>query len=89
MVGGWRLRTAAVAFNPIWWDTFAIPSARVVQQKGSQPEVIIPGYFKVRSRFVDFHGSYVMHCHALMHEDRGMMFTVSVLPPPPLVVHHH
>jgi hypothetical protein len=75
--------------NLIWWDTFAIPSARVVKQKGSQPNVIIPGYFKMRSRFVDYHGTYVMHCHILIHEDRGMMFTVSVVPPPTLMVHHH
>jgi FtsP/CotA-like multicopper oxidase with cupredoxin domain len=78
--------------NLIWWDTFAIPSARVVPPTGNRPlafEVIIPGYFKMRSRFVDYHGTYVMHCHILIHEDRGMMFTVSVLPPPALMVHHH
>jgi FtsP/CotA-like multicopper oxidase with cupredoxin domain len=69
--------------NLIWWDTFAIPSARVEQQK------VIPGYFKMRSRFVDYHGTYVMHCHILIHEDRGMMFTVSVLPPTPFMEHHH
>jgi FtsP/CotA-like multicopper oxidase with cupredoxin domain len=43
----------------------------------------------MRSRFVDYHGTYVMHCHILIHEDRGMMFTVSVVPPPTLMVHHH
>jgi FtsP/CotA-like multicopper oxidase with cupredoxin domain len=75
--------------NLIWWDTFAIPSARVVKQKGSQPNVIIPGYFKMRSRFVDYQGTYVMHCHILIHEDRGMMFTVNVIPQPTLMVHHH
>ena len=69
--------------NLIWWDTFAIPSARVEQQK------VIPGYFKMRSRFVDYHGVYVMHCHILIHEDRGMMFTVEVIPPPRLMVQHH
>jgi FtsP/CotA-like multicopper oxidase with cupredoxin domain len=70
--------------NLIWWDTFAIPSPRVEQQN-----VVIPGYFKMRSRFVDYHGSYVMHCHILIHEDRGMMFTVNVAPLPELMVHHH
>ena len=69
--------------NVIWWDTFAIPSGRVEQQK------VIPGYFKMRSRFVDYHGAYVMHCHILIHEDRGMMFTVNVIPAPELMVHHH
>jgi len=27
----------------------------------------------MRSRFVDYTGQYVMHCHILAHEDRGMM----------------
>jgi len=45
----------------------------------------IPGYFKMRSRFVDFTGEYVLHCHILAHEDRGMMELVAVegkCPPP-------
>jgi FtsP/CotA-like multicopper oxidase with cupredoxin domain len=67
----------------IWWDTFAIPSALSVNN------VIIPGYFKMRSRFVDYPGVYVMHCHILIHEDRGMMFTVEVEPARRLMVHHH
>ena len=66
----------------IWWDTFAIPSARVEQGK------VIPGYFKMRSRFVDYPGSYVFHCHILIHEDRGMMFTVEVTPLD-IENHHH
>ena len=40
--------------------------------------VNIPGYFKMRSRFVDFTGQYVLHCHILAHEDRGMMELVAV-----------
>jgi len=69
----------------IWWDTFAIPSARA-DPNAATP---IPGYFKMRSRFVDYHGVYVMHCHILIHEDRGMMFTVEVTPERRLMVHHH
>lgn len=61
--------------NLIWWDVFAIPSSRL--EKG----VVIPGYFKMRSRFVDYPGLYVMHCHILIHEDRGMMFSVEVKKP--------
>jgi len=49
---------------------------------------VIPGYFKMRSRFVDYPGVYVMHCHILVHEDRGMMFTVEVTPVRALQVHH-
>jgi len=33
----------------------------------------IPGYLKMRSKFADFTGTYVLHCHILIHEDRGMM----------------
>ena len=47
----------------------------------------IPGYFKMRSRFVDFVGSYVMHCHILIHEDRGMMQLVEVVSDKPPYVH--
>jgi FtsP/CotA-like multicopper oxidase with cupredoxin domain len=72
--------------NRIWWDTFAIPSARPNQTTSQKP---IPGYFKMRSRFVDYSGAYVMHCHILVHEDRGMMFTVVVADATPLPVHHH
>jgi FtsP/CotA-like multicopper oxidase with cupredoxin domain len=49
----------------------------------------IPGYFKMRSRFVDYPGVYVLHCHILIHEDRGMMFSVEVVGPRPILVQHH
>jgi FtsP/CotA-like multicopper oxidase with cupredoxin domain len=41
---------------------------------------VVPGYFKMRSRFVDYAGQYVLHCHILAHEDRGMMTIVQVVP---------
>ena len=47
----------------------------------------IPGYFKMRSRFVDFTGTYVLHCHILIHEDRGMMQLVEVVTDKPPYVH--
>jgi FtsP/CotA-like multicopper oxidase with cupredoxin domain len=66
----------------IWWDVFAIPSARAVFTTQGQniTQTTIPGYFKMRSRFVDFTGQYVLHCHILAHEDRGMMTVVEVVP---------
>jgi FtsP/CotA-like multicopper oxidase with cupredoxin domain len=48
----------------VWWDNFAIPTG---------------GYFKMLTRFVDFTGMYVLHCHILGHEDRGMMQLVQVI----------
>ena len=72
------------ATKRVWWDVFAIPSGRKDSNTGTK---VIPGYFKMRSRFVDYPGQYVLHCHILIHEDRGMMFTVSVSAPKP--VHEH
>jgi FtsP/CotA-like multicopper oxidase with cupredoxin domain len=65
-----------------WWDVFAIPKARTVDG------IPIPGYYKMRSRFVDYHGTYVMHCHILIHEDRGMMYSVEIVKPGPSPAHH-
>jgi FtsP/CotA-like multicopper oxidase with cupredoxin domain len=48
----------------VWWDDIAIPPG---------------GYIKFLSRFVDFTGAYVLHCHILGHEDRGMMQLVQVI----------
>ena len=67
----------------VWWDVFAIPSARVAG------ETVIPGYFKMRSRFVDYAGSYVLHCHILAHEDRGMMLQVDLAVNEKVPLAHH
>ncbi len=55
----------------VWWDNFAIPQAAVPPD--STDGKVVSGYFKMLSRFVDFTGMYVLHCHILGHEDRGMM----------------
>ncbi|HTA46993.1 MAG TPA: multicopper oxidase domain-containing protein [Bryobacteraceae bacterium] len=47
----------------IWRDTIALPPG---------------GYVITRSRFVDFTGKFVLHCHILAHEDIGMMQMVEV-----------
>jgi FtsP/CotA-like multicopper oxidase with cupredoxin domain len=53
----------------------------------------IPGWFRMRSRFVDFTGQYVLHCHILIHEDLGMMQLVEVyggaVPPSPMTMKTH
>jgi FtsP/CotA-like multicopper oxidase with cupredoxin domain len=75
----------------IWWDVFPIPSGNTMSSATVQ-NVQVPGYFRLRSRFVDFGGSYVMHCHILAHEDRGMMTVVELRPanaPAPARMHHH
>lgn len=40
----------------------------------------VNGSATIRTRFDDFTGTYVMHCHRLNHEDNGLMMTVNVLP---------
>jgi FtsP/CotA-like multicopper oxidase with cupredoxin domain len=80
----WKPCAAAVspsAKTNIWWDVFPIPSGiRYPLDPDQGPQVTIPGYFKFRTRFVDYAGSYVFHCHILAHEDRGMMFQVNIGP---------
>jgi len=81
--------------DAIWWDVFPIPSGlqattadgtAINDSQGNQ--IVIPGYFKMRSRFVDYSGYYVIHCHILAHEDRGMMTVVEVAPLASPYAHH-
>ena len=39
------------------------------------------GYVKIDHLFADFTGAYVVHCHFLGHEDRGMMINVQTICP--------
>jgi FtsP/CotA-like multicopper oxidase with cupredoxin domain len=43
--------------------------------------VIVPrkGSVTFRSRFQDFTGRFVMHCHMMNHEELGMMQVVEVV----------
>jgi FtsP/CotA-like multicopper oxidase with cupredoxin domain len=76
----------------IWWDVFPIPSGLKMTDASGQ-SANVPGYFRMRSRFVDFPGNYVMHCHILTHEDRGMMSIVELkaanAPATSALFHHH
>ncbi|MBY0279819.1 multicopper oxidase domain-containing protein [Candidatus Binatia bacterium] len=38
------------------------------------------GSLVLRQRFLDFTGTYVIHCHRLNHEDNGLMGIVNVIP---------
>jgi FtsP/CotA-like multicopper oxidase with cupredoxin domain len=74
---GWRPCTNTASFhNRIWWDVFPIPAARevIVNNRAA----IVPGYFKMRSRFVDYSGAYLLHSQILAHADRGMKMIVEV-----------
>jgi FtsP/CotA-like multicopper oxidase with cupredoxin domain len=81
--------------DAVWWDVFPIPSGlaattadgTAIKDANNVP-IVIPGYFKMRSRFVDYSGYYVIHCHILAHEDRGMMTVVEVAPLASPYAHH-
>lgn len=70
------------AMQRVWWDVFPIPSNKTFTTSAGT-SVPIPGYFKMRTRFADFPGYFVLHCHILSHEDRGMMTVVEVTPGTP------
>lgn len=52
--------------RPNYDDTFPIPVHSTVV---------------IRTRYLDFDGKYVLHCHILFHEDHGMMQIVEVVKP--------
>ncbi len=78
--------TAPLRIPPpwIWWDTFGLPPA-AIPPGGSVRQ---NGYIKMLTRFVDFPGSFVDHCHILAHEDRGMMQLIEVVPNTTVLSHH-
>ena len=63
--------------NPVgqWQDTIIIPNAMFDKNGAIQQ----PGIVVIRHRFVDFTGTFVLHCHILGHEDRGMMQLLEVV----------
>ena len=60
-----KLQTYTPSGPPVWQDTIGIPPG---------------GSVLIRHKFADFTGTYVLHCHILAHEDRGMMELVRVIP---------
>ena len=52
----------------VWKDTLMVHGADPVK------------YRTIRSRYEDFTGKFVLHCHILPHEDEGMMQAVEILP---------
>lgn len=51
---------------PVWCDTVTVPRF---------------GSITYRSRFLDFTGWLVLHCHMFNHEELGMMQEVEIVPP--------
>ncbi|HKJ56497.1 MAG TPA: multicopper oxidase domain-containing protein [Nitriliruptoraceae bacterium] len=74
--------------NPFWVIRIDVPSAdgelhNILDEPRWMDVVPLPrhrGRVVFRSRFPDFVGTYVNHCHILLHEDNGMMQAVEVTP---------
>lgn len=52
--------------GPVWRDTIWVPNN---------------GTVKFRTRYTDFIGTFVQHCHILDHEDQGMMELIDIKDP--------
>jgi FtsP/CotA-like multicopper oxidase with cupredoxin domain len=83
-----EVNRAARAGHPYWFDTFPLP----LPGDTSSVEAT-EGYIVIRQAYEDFTGAYVMHCHILGHEERGMMSRVDVTrtgrPEPAPAAHGH
>jgi hypothetical protein len=62
-------------------DKFAIDNANAPAPTMLIDETVVqPGILTIRTRFDEFTGLYVMHCHRLNHEDNGLMGLINVIP---------
>ena len=62
-------------------DQFSIDNANTpAPTMHSDESVIEPGILAIRTRFDEYTGLYVTHCHRLNHEDNGLMALINVIP---------
>src|SRR5437763_8102653 len=62
-------------------DKFSIDNANAPAPTMHMDESVVqPGILAIRTRFDEFTGLYVMHCHRLNHEDNGLMALINVIP---------
>jgi FtsP/CotA-like multicopper oxidase with cupredoxin domain len=62
-------------------DKWGIDNANVPAPTMQIDESVIqPGILSMRTRFDDYTGLFVMHCHRLNHEDNGLMALINVIP---------
>lgn len=90
----WRLRTKGVDppfhihQNPCWVTRVEVPDengnlVNILPYPRWQDVVWLPrngGRVIFRSRFPDYVGLFVNHCHILLHEDHGMMQVLDITP---------
>jgi FtsP/CotA-like multicopper oxidase with cupredoxin domain len=62
-------------------DKFSIDNANAPAPTMYSDETIVePGILTIRTRFDEYTGLYVTHCHRLNHEDNGLMALINVIP---------
>jgi FtsP/CotA-like multicopper oxidase with cupredoxin domain len=71
-INGDRLGQPAAQL-PLWLDTVNVP------RNEGFPDMSHPGSVTFRSRFEDFDGKFVLHCHLIHHSDMGMMQVVEIV----------
>jgi suppressor of ftsI len=100
----WTIVNPSADFHPFHIHVNDIQTIAVngqpVDNFGYEDTVLVPpngGTMTMRTRFEDFTGRLVWHCHILRHEERGMMQVIEVrrkgaplapaVPPPPAPAH--
>ncbi len=70
--------TVGLTTGPEMWgeDNANVPAPTL----GPEESVVQPGRLSIRTKFEDYTGLFVMHCHRLNHEDNGLMMLVNVIP---------
>jgi FtsP/CotA-like multicopper oxidase with cupredoxin domain len=70
--------TTGLKTGPEMWevDNANVPAPTL----GSGEGVIQAATLSIRTKFEDYTGLFVMHCHRLNHEDNGLMTLVNVIP---------
>jgi FtsP/CotA-like multicopper oxidase with cupredoxin domain len=63
--------------KPIWLDVLPLPAPTV----DANGDVVIEGVAWITQQYKDFTGEFVMHCHILGHEERGMMQALEIYAP--------
>jgi len=80
----WTIRNASPEWHPfhIHVNDFQVMSRNGVPESPHYEDTtLLPpnGEVVIRTRFADYTGRFVYHCHILVHEDAGMMAVVEVV----------
>ena len=81
----WVIRNASSTWHPFHihindYQVVAVNGQPVPVRYNEDTTGVPPfGEITMRTRFLDFPGRWVYHCHILLHEDHGMMGTVKAL----------